>query len=126
MYTVLPFGISTAPAEWQLYLESVLWEHLGHHVTIHLDDILVFTNDSDHVRVSKAVEDALRKKNLKLKESKCVRGKREIDYCGHHYGYGKAPAILSDRTIYDCSALVPPTDKICAIISRRLTPSERN
>lgn len=28
-YTVMPFGLSTAPAEWQLYLESVSWEFLG-------------------------------------------------------------------------------------------------
>lgn len=101
-YTVLPFGISTAPAEWQLYLESVLWEHLGTSVTIHLDDILLFTTDErDHDWKSAAIENALQVSGLKLKEKKCVRKSREIEYCGHRYGYGKATPVLSDRTIRD-------------------------
>nr|ALO50153.1 ORF1 [Penicillium spinulosum metavirus 1] len=102
-YTVMPFGLSTAPAEWQLYLESVLWEYLGEYVTIHLDDILVFTKEDDamHQRVASAVENALQASGLKLKESKCVRKSRTIEYCGHRYGYGKAKAVLSDRTMLD-------------------------
>lgn len=75
-YTVMPFGLSTAPAEWQLYSESVLWEYLGEYVTIHLDDILVFTKNDDamHQRVASAVETALQASGLKLKEKKCCGG----------------------------------------------------
>lgn len=101
-YTVLPFGISTAPAEWQLYLESVLWEFLGTHVTIHLDDILLFTEDErQHMTLAAMLERTLSDAGLKLKESKCVRKTREIEYCGHRYGHGKAKAVLSDRTMKD-------------------------
>lgn len=101
-YTVMPFGLSTAPAEWQLYLESILWEFLGTHVTVHLDDILLFTtNERDHEWKEAAIEDALRNSGLRLKERKCVRKSRTIEYCGHLYGYGKAKPVLSDRTLID-------------------------
>lgn len=80
-YTVLPFGLSTAPAEWQLYLESVLWEFLGTSVTVHLDDILLFTTDErEHTWKSAAIERTLQDAGLKLKESKCVRKSHEIVY----------------------------------------------
>lgn len=44
-FVVMPFGLTNAPAEFQIYIENILWELLGKHVTIHLDDILLFTDD---------------------------------------------------------------------------------
>ncbi|CAK44870.1 uncharacterized protein An05g02090 [Aspergillus niger] len=99
-YTVLPFGIGTAPAEWQIYIENVLWEFLGNNVTIHLDDILVFSdNEQEHDRICQGIETRLRQNGLALKERKCQRKVREVVYCGHRYSYNRCSPVISDGTI---------------------------
>lgn len=101
-YIVMPFGLLTALAEWQLYLELVLWEFLGTPITVHLNGILLFTqNGRDHEWKEAAIEDVLRNSGLWLKERKRVRKACMIEYCGHLYGYGKAKLVLSDRTLLD-------------------------
>lgn len=57
--------------------------------------------EHNHGWKAAAIEDALRNSALRLKEKKCVRESRTIEYCGHLNGYGKAKPVLSDRMLID-------------------------
>jgi hypothetical protein len=43
----LPFGLKNAPGEFQLFIERILAEFVGDEVTVHLDDILIYSLDRD-------------------------------------------------------------------------------
>ena len=50
-YLVMPFGLTNAPAVFQAMINDVLRDFLNHFVYVYLDDILIFSPDSDsHVR----------------------------------------------------------------------------
>ncbi|WKX98818.1 hypothetical protein Q1695_014030 [Nippostrongylus brasiliensis] len=83
-FTVLPFGLSTSPAEFQRMMDRVLGEHKDREVFVYIDDILVATEAEErHQEVLAGVLQALRNANLKLKPQKCVFMEKEIVFLGH-------------------------------------------
>lgn len=67
-FTVLPFGLSTSPAEFQRLMDRVLGERRDKEVFVYIDDILIATESEErHYEVLREVLQALREANLKLK-----------------------------------------------------------
>ena len=81
-FLMVPFGLTQAPAYFQLLMNKVL-EGLSYGMT-YLDDIIIFSkNEEDHLRHLEEVFRQLRQAGLKIKHSKCDFFKSEIHYLGH-------------------------------------------
>lgn len=48
-YQVIPFGLFIAPVNLQGYINKILAKMLDIFVIVYLDDILMYTNKTDHV-----------------------------------------------------------------------------
>ncbi len=83
-FTVLPFGLSNAPAAFMTMMHSVLRPYLDKFVIVFLDDILVYSrNAEEHLSHLRTVFHTLREHNLHLKISKCLFGLEEVEFLGH-------------------------------------------
>ena len=82
-YTVLPFGLTNAPATFMTLMHDVLRDHLDHSVVVYLDDILIYSKSWEkHVKDVAAVLEKLREHKLYAKISKCEFGKRKVEFLG--------------------------------------------
>lgn len=71
-YTVMPFGLSNAPATCQRQNENLLRENLGKFVICYLDDILIYSeNEKEHQEHVEWVLGRLATVDTLLKLSKC-------------------------------------------------------
>ena len=83
-FNKLPFGISTAPSEFQEVMMRVLSESLNVYALVYLDDIIIFSPDVDtHFEHLSQVFAKLENAGLKLKQSKCKFFQKEVHYLGH-------------------------------------------
>ena len=79
----MPFGLSSAPATLQRYLQKVFEKHLFKSLVIYLDDILVFSKSfEEHLNHLEQVFEILSEYNLRLKKSKCNFATNQIKYLG--------------------------------------------
>ena len=88
MFTRMPFGLANAPAIFQRVMERVL-EGCYQFAAPYIDDVLVFSGSvEDHRLHLEEVVKALFKAGLTIKKSKCVFGRRSVEYLGHQIGSG--------------------------------------
>ena len=88
-FTVMPFGMKTAPATFQRMIKRVL-KGTEEFADSYLDDVIVLSNGFDaHLRHLREVLDHLKAANLVARPSKCVIGKAQIQYLGHVVGVGE-------------------------------------
>ena len=81
-YNRLPFGVSSAPAVFQRYMESLFQGCKG--VAIYLDDILVTGSTvEDHLANLDKVLSILATAGLKLNKAKCAFLLPKVEYLGH-------------------------------------------
>ena len=83
-FTVLPFGLTNAPAVFSQMMNRIFGDLYGISVIIYLDDIVVFseTEDQHLLDVSKVLT-RMREHSLHIKFSKCEFFRSEVDFCGH-------------------------------------------
>lgn len=99
-YNVMPFGLASAPFEFQKYIETVLQQQLGVNVIIHIDDVLIFTDTmEEHIVALRQVESALKTAHLEINEEKSERKKTEILFCGYRYARHSVTSEVSDSTV---------------------------
>jgi len=90
-YTVMPFGLTGAPATFQALINDVLRENLDRFCTAYLDDILIYSqNEKEHRQHVRWVLNQLRKAALPIKGEKCEFHKTEVEFLGY---------IISDKGI---------------------------
>ena len=90
-FTVLPFGLTNAPAAFMRLMNNVLRPLIGVSCLAFLDDIIIFSKtEEDHLRHVEEVLDALSAANLKVKLSKCSFGQPQTKFLG---------LIVSDKGI---------------------------
>ena len=101
-YNRLPFGVASAPAIFQRYMDTLLQGMRG--VSVYLDDILI-AGDSidDNLQNLEAVLQKLNDAGLRLNRSKCFFCHPSLEYLGH---------IISEHGIQ------PTSEKVSAIKRR--------
>ena len=83
-YTVMPFGLKTAPAIFQGMMSDIFADLLGQNVLIYLDDILIFSRDEDsHVDHVRDVLSRLQEHRLLAKREKCVFHTKQVVFLGY-------------------------------------------
>ncbi|KAJ1182068.1 hypothetical protein NDU88_007263 [Pleurodeles waltl] len=82
-YTVMPFGLCNAPEAFQIFLNDVLREYLDILAIVHIDDILIYSdNENEHVQHVKKILAALRKHHLYCKLTKCEFHVTTVEFLG--------------------------------------------
>ena len=80
-FTVMPFGLKTAPATFQRMMDRLLGDL--NKTMIYLDDVLIYAESIETMlETMKTVFERLSSANLKLKATKCHIGMRSINYLG--------------------------------------------
>jgi len=83
-FTVMPFGLHSAPATFQRLLDEVLGPELEPHVFVYLDDIIVINKTFDgHLDTLREVFQRLREAKLRLNPDKCRFCVDRLKYLGH-------------------------------------------
>ena len=88
-FTVMPFGLVTAPATFQRLMGTIFGDLHWEGVLVYLDDILIHSETVEGLlKLLKIVLDRLRASGLTLRLKKCSFGPSEIDYLGYVIGNG--------------------------------------
>ncbi|MBW0556187.1 hypothetical protein O181_095902 [Austropuccinia psidii MF-1] len=83
-YSVVPFGLTNAPASFQNLVNDIFADFLDVFVVVYLDDIMVFSSsEEEHVKHVASVLQRLRDNNLFAKASKCVFHASSMEYLGY-------------------------------------------
>ena len=123
------FGITNAPATFQMLMESCLGQlHLSWCI-IYLDDIIVFSlTPEEHLVRLQTVVNRLKAARLKLKPSKCELFKKQINYLGHvvgHKGVATDPKKIEAVTEWPRPTTVTEVRSFLGFVSyyRRFIPT---
>ena len=109
-FTVLPFGLTNAPAMFQRAMETALQPLLFRCVVVFVDDLLIYSETRDqHLQDIHAVFSQLQQFHISLNRDKCFFGQSSVNYLGFDISHGR------------CS---PSADKIQAMIEMR-SPTSR-
>ena len=83
-YTIIPFGLTNAPATFQSLINTTLQEYLDIFVIAYLDNILIYTKGilKEHVEAVKKVFKALQQADMRLRPNKCEFHKKEVKFLG--------------------------------------------
>ena len=83
-FTVMPFGLSNAPATFQRMMNLALAPYLSKFCCVYLDDILVYSqSEAEHEDHLSQVLQALSDSKLFAKREKCEFGLGSVQFLGH-------------------------------------------
>ncbi|GAU35775.1 hypothetical protein TSUD_61360 [Trifolium subterraneum] len=83
-YTVMPFGVTTAPGVFMEYMNRIFHSFLDKFVVVFIDDILVYSkSEEEHKEHLRIVLQVLKEKKLYAKLSKCELWLKEVSFLGH-------------------------------------------
>ena len=83
-YVRLPFGIATAPAQFQRMMNQVLQGLIGNGCFVYIDDIVIYgKTKQEHDENLRKVLTRLAEYNLRTKPAKCTLGVRALRLLGH-------------------------------------------
>ncbi|KAG2190950.1 hypothetical protein INT47_009222 [Mucor saturninus] len=103
-FTVMPFGLTSAPSTFQRTMSIILQQYIGTFVYVFIDDIIIFSKSlSEHAKHLELVFQACHTANLRLKKSKCLFARRSVEYLGH---------VVSDKGLLPCARNV---DKVITL-----------
>ncbi len=87
-YRRMPFGLCNAPSVFQRLMDEVLAECVDF-AKVYIDDILVVSGCWEvHVLHLRKLFEVLKEAGLTCKKSKCVFGRRKLEFLGHVIGDG--------------------------------------
>ena len=96
-WTVLPMGLTNAPATFQHLMNHTFRDMLDRCVLVFLDDIVVYSRTLEQHRLDVvAVLARLQQAGLFAKQSKCELFMHEIEFLGHHVGRGGL-RVMADK-----------------------------
>jgi len=109
-YLVMPFGLTTAPAALQRWINRTWQSYIDICCIVYLDDVPIYSDTLEqHQKDVAAIIRAIRKQGIKLKPSKCEFHQRETEYLGfiiNNEGVKVDP--IKTEAIWDWK---PPTNK---------------
>lgn len=83
-FTVMPFGLSTAPSTFQRMMNRVFFELLDNGVLCYLDDLLIYSKSvEEHKQLLDKVFSILQRNKLYIKEQKCHLFLEKVNFLGH-------------------------------------------
>jgi len=83
-WSVIPFGLTNAPAAFQRFMNDVFSDLLDVCIVVYLDDILIYSDDiTQHWSHVKKVLKRLRKAGLYAKAEKCEFYSESVEYLGY-------------------------------------------
>jgi hypothetical protein len=83
-YSVMPYGLTGAPATFQSVMNHVLAPLLRKCVVVFIDDILIYsTSFEEHIRHVQQVFQLLQDHQFKVRLSKCSFAQQKLHYLGH-------------------------------------------
>ena len=83
-FTVLPFGLTNAPATFMQMINRIFGDLYDKFVVAYLDDILIYSETwEEHLQHLREVLERLQRNHLFAKASKCDFAKSEVEFCGH-------------------------------------------
>jgi len=83
-FTVMPFGLHSAPATFQRLLDTILGPELEPHVFVYLDDIIIISRTfREHFELLSETFRRLRAARLRLNPEKCRFCVDQLKYLGH-------------------------------------------
>lgn len=83
-FTVMPFGLSSAPSTFQRMMNRVFFDLLDEGVLCYLDDLLIYSKTVEqHKIVLDKVFSLLARHKLYIKESKCHLFLEKVNFLGH-------------------------------------------
>jgi len=96
-FTVLPFGLTNAPATFSTLMQKLFHPYLDEFVVVFLDDVLIYSkNEEEHaVHLRKAL-DVLRREKLYGKLEKCEFFEKSVHFLGHVIS-GDGLAVEADK-----------------------------
>ena len=94
-FTVMPFGLSGAPAMFQRLMDSVL-RGTEKFTGVYLDDVVISSNNwTNHLYHITEVLRRLQEAGLTIKLKKCTFGAQECTYLSHRIGRGGVQPEIS-------------------------------
>ena len=83
-FTVLPMGMTSAPATFQRLMNDIFMPYLDKFVIIFLDDLCIYSKTpEEHIEHLEIVLGLLREHKLLAKPSKCLFGVTSMEFLGH-------------------------------------------
>lgn len=120
-FTVMPFGLHSAPATFQRLMDEVLRPTLEPYVFVYLDDIIVVSQTfREHLDRLTEVFDRLRAAKLRINRDKCRLGVSRLKYLGHvidHDGISTDPEKVSTITNWPTPTTVHQARQFIGIAS---------
>ncbi|RJE17540.1 to reverse transcriptase, partial [Aspergillus sclerotialis] len=106
-FVVMPMGLTNAPATFQNYINTALYDILDQFCIVYLDDILIFSPDKDsHTDHVRQVLERLRKADLYAKPSKCSFYQNHVEFLG--YIVSRDGISMDQRRVNDIIAWEEP------------------
>jgi hypothetical protein len=107
-WTVMPFGLSNAPATFQSMVNAIFSDMIDDFIVVYLDDILIFSETmEEHVQHLDKVLNRLQDKKLHCRVTKCEFLKQELEYLGYYIKNNRVTVLPSRiQAIHDFE---PPT-----------------
>ena len=88
-FNVMPFGLTNAPATFQRVMNKALEGLLRVKCLSYIDDTITFSKSfGEHIMDVRAVCDALKAAQLKIRLEKCRFGQPRVEFLGHVVGRG--------------------------------------
>jgi len=95
-YTVLPFGLTNAPATFSRKMQELFCQYMvgpDAFVLVYIDDILIHSESAaEHLQHVRKVLQVLKDANLVVKLKKCSFNRTKVEYLGHIVGAGTVSA----------------------------------
>jgi hypothetical protein len=83
-YTVMPFGLSNAPATFQNMMNHIIRDLLDLGLIVYLDDILIYAKtEEEHDRIVTEVLKRLAENGLAISQDKCFWSTTQVDFLGY-------------------------------------------
>uniref|UniRef100_A0AC35U463 Reverse transcriptase domain-containing protein n=1 Tax=Rhabditophanes sp. KR3021 TaxID=114890 RepID=A0AC35U463_9BILA len=110
-FNVLPFGLATAPSEFERLVESLFPDIIGKSVFVYVDDILLATEtEEEHKKLLELVLTRLGKAKLKINPDKCRLFVSKLDFVG--FTISKEGLQLDEAKVKKCLDFAKPYDMV--------------